>query len=252
MDGTGVSPQRTADPEEALRLRHADGAAILVTKRTDPQGTLEGARAVFAQHLSAHQGLSRVSSNRTPGEDTYFDPVTRTVHANAGVVLGLHVDGYMAFGARYPDLVFLLCERPAPRGGESFVVDGTRLVQAIEGDPDHESLAQFLWQVALEQSRPDNASPVGTSAPVPHRRPIASRTPAGRLTVIFHEHQRPRSRSWRHPGESPARPAPLPRHPRPPPAAVGRGCPSGRDPGGVRRFAFTRLLVLRADHPSDH
>ena len=39
--------------------------------------------------------------------------------------------GYIGFGNYYPDLVFLLCERQPATGGESFIVDGQRLLGAI-------------------------------------------------------------------------------------------------------------------------
>jgi alpha-ketoglutarate-dependent taurine dioxygenase len=190
MYGVGFVPRTTDDPEEAFRLWSSEGAVILATGRTDAEGMLEGTEAVFGEHLVSHQGFSHVGANRTPGEDTYFDPATRTVHANAGVILELHVDGYMAFGQRFPDLVCLLCQRQAAVGGDSFLVDGLRLVEAIDADPAEAELSRFAWEVPIEQSRPEGKGPSGTAKPVPHRRPIAVRSEGGRLTTLYHEHQR--------------------------------------------------------------
>lgn len=190
MYNAGLLPERTPDSWRAFRLWSSDGAVILTRNRTDAAGMLAGARDVFGPRLLARQSPTTVATNTTPGQDTYYDPVTRTVHANAGVTLALHIDGYMAFGDYYPDLVFLLCERQATAGGESFLVDGQRLLAAIASDPTQRALNRFLWDVTLEQSRPEGAGPGGTGKSVPSRRPVASRTCGGRLTVRRHEHQR--------------------------------------------------------------
>lgn len=190
MCNAGLLPERTPDPRRAFHLWSSDGAVILTTNRTDVAGMLAGAQDVFGPRLLVHQSPTTVATNTTPGQDTYYDPVTRTVNSDAGVALELHIDGYMVFGDYYPDLVFLLCARQAPAGGESFIVDGQRLIGAIAGDPAQRGLSRFLWDVTLEQSRPDGVGPAGTGKPVPSRRPVASRTCSGRLTVRRHQHQR--------------------------------------------------------------
>lgn len=190
MCNAGLIPERTRDPGRAFHLWSSDGAVILTTNHSDAAGMLAGARDVFGPRLLVHQAPTTVVTNMTPGADTYYDPVTRTVNANAGVALELHIDGCMAFGDHYPDLVFLLCERQAAAGGESFIVDGQRLVGAIASDPTQRALSRFLWEVKLEQSRPDGVGPAGNGKPAPTRRPVASRTCAGRLTVRRHQHQR--------------------------------------------------------------
>jgi alpha-ketoglutarate-dependent taurine dioxygenase len=190
MCNAGLIPERTRDPGRAFHLWSSDGAVILTTNHTDTAGMLIGARDVFGPRILAHQLPMTVVTNTTPGQDTCYDPATRTVNANAGVTLEVHIDGYMAFGDYYPDLVFLLCERQATAGGESFLVDGQRLVGAIAGDPAQRALSRFLWEVKLEQSRPDGLGPAGTGKPVPTRRSVASRTCGGRFTVRRHPHQR--------------------------------------------------------------
>lgn len=118
------------------------------------------------------------------------DPAIHPV--NTDVALDLHIDGHTVFGNHYPDLVFLLCERQATAGGESFIVDGQRLLGAIASDPTQRALSRFLWDVTLEQSRPAEVCGDSTGQPVRSRRPVASRTCAGRLTVRRHQHQHQR------------------------------------------------------------
>ena len=69
----------------------------------------------------------------------------------------------------------MLCQRQPTGGGESFIVDGQRLVDTIASDPTRRTLSGFLWDIKLEQNRPDGAGPAGTGKPVSSRRPVASR-----------------------------------------------------------------------------
>jgi alpha-ketoglutarate-dependent taurine dioxygenase len=179
MCQTGVIPERTSDPGRAFHLWSSDGAVILSTNRTDPAGTLAGAREVFGPRLIVCQSPPTAATD---------DPAMHPV--NTDVALDLHIDGYTAFGNHYPDLVFLLCEQQAATGGESFIVDGQRLLGAIASDPTQRALSRFLCDVTLEQSRPAEVCEDGTGQPVRSRRPVASRTCAGRLTVRRHQHQR--------------------------------------------------------------
>jgi Taurine catabolism dioxygenase TauD, TfdA family len=162
MYNAGLSPERTSDPGRAFHLWSSDGAVILTTDRTDAAGMLASAHDVFGPRILVHQSST----------------------------LELHIDGCMAFGDYYPDLVFLLSERPAAAGGASFIVDGQRLLYAIASDPTQRALSRFLWDIKLEQSRPAGGGPGGAGKLVPSRRPVASRTCAGRLTVRRHQHQR--------------------------------------------------------------
>jgi alpha-ketoglutarate-dependent taurine dioxygenase len=188
MCQTGVIPEHTPDPGRAFHLWSSDGAVILTTNHTDPAGILAGAREVFGPRLIVYQSPTTVATNTTRGQDGYVDQAKQSVHAD--VALDLHVDGYTGFGNYYPDLVFLACERQAAAGGESFIVDGQRLLGAIASDSTQSALTRFLWDVTLEQSRPAAVGPGGTGQPVRSRRPVASRTCAGRLTVRRHPHQR--------------------------------------------------------------
>lgn len=166
----GLIPERTTDPRRAFHLWSSDGAVILSTARIDAAGMLAGAQDVFGPRILFYRSSATVTTDTMPGHET--------------------CDGQVTFGHHYPDLVFLQYERQAAEGGESFVVDGQRLVYAIASDPTQRTLSRFLWDIKLEQSRPDGAGPAGTGRAAPSRRPVASRTCAGRLTVRHHRHQR--------------------------------------------------------------
>jgi hypothetical protein len=169
MCNAGLIPERTPDPGRAFHLWSSDGAVILTSNCPDAGGMLAGAREVFGPRILAHQLPTTVVTNPTPGQATYYDPVTRTVNANADISLEVQIDGYMTFGDHYPDLVFVLCERQATTGGEWFLVDGQRLVGAIASDPALRSLSSLerhgLW--TAQRQRP------GTRAPRADHRAVA-------------------------------------------------------------------------------
>jgi hypothetical protein len=168
----GLIPERTTDPRRAFHLWSSDGAVILSTNRTDAAGMIAGARDAFGPRILFCQS-----------------PTTMAADTSVGIALEPHIDGYLTFGDHYPDLVFLHCARRATAGGESFILDGQRLIHVIASDPTQRALSRFLWDVKLEQSRVDGASPARTGKPVSSRRPVVSRTCGGRLTVRRHQHQ---------------------------------------------------------------
>lgn len=101
------------------------------------------------------------------------------------------IDDAVGFGDVYPDLLALLCVQPAVSGGESFLVDGQCLFDAIARDTNERDLAQFLWSVPIEQCARPQDRPPGIPGDVRSRRPIASKTADGRLAVRYnHDHQR--------------------------------------------------------------
>src|SRR5918997_5196993 len=135
MYNAGLSPERTPDPRRAFHLWSSDGAVILTTNRADANGMLASARDVFGPRILVHQSPTIVADDTVPGQNSYYAAMTRTVNGDASVALDLHIDGYLPFGDHYPDLVFLLCQHQAAGGGESFIVDGQRLVDAITSNP---------------------------------------------------------------------------------------------------------------------
>jgi alpha-ketoglutarate-dependent taurine dioxygenase len=190
MCNTGLIPERTADPGRAFHLWSSDGAVILSTNRTDAAGTLAGARDVFGPRLFVCRSPSTVAASTTAGRPTGAGHAAQAVAGNGGLDFQLHIDGCLEFGDYYPDVVFVLCERPATVGGEWFLVDGQRLLSAIAGNPSRRPLSRFLWEARLELRRSAGVGSVGTGKPGGRGRPVASRTCGGRLTVRRHPYQR--------------------------------------------------------------
>ncbi len=180
MYDAGLIPERATDASQAFAAWQRDGASILVTGGRTEVDLLEATHAVFAGHLLAEMPPSKVAPNPVPDQEGY-DPASRTILANAAETLELHDDGHRAFGDRYPDLVCLLCARQAPEGGASFLVDGRRLVDGITADPERTGLAHFLWEQPIDQTVPAPNSP----PPPPSTRPLAARTPEGRLSIRY-------------------------------------------------------------------
>jgi alpha-ketoglutarate-dependent taurine dioxygenase len=193
LKNAGIMPHRTADPGEAYLFWCIDGASILVTGRTDPAALIEGVRAILGNHLPAEwpeYAPGGVATNRDTMQQGY-DFSTRTLLSASQVRLDAHNDGAVGFSDVYPDFLALLCATAAPSGGESFLVDGQYLCDAIARDPAQRELAQFLWGVPIEQCARKEDRPPGTPGYVRSQRPIVSRTVGGRLTVRYNrEHQR--------------------------------------------------------------
>ena len=185
----GILPERTTDPGEAFLFWCIDGASILVTGRTDAQALVEAVREIFGTHLPGELTLRMVATNADPTQLGY-DPTTRTILSDAANRLDAHTDGARGFSDEYPDLLALLCARQATSGGESFLVDGQYLCDAIARDPARRHLARFLWGVPIEQCVPMADALPGSPTSLRSRRPVVSRTPGGRLTVRYHQHQR--------------------------------------------------------------
>jgi alpha-ketoglutarate-dependent taurine dioxygenase len=193
LKNAGIVPHRTTDPREAFMFWCIDGACILLTGRTDPDALINGVQGIFGTHLPPQWPESipgAVATNSDPTQQG-FDFTTRTLLSDAHNRLEAHNDGAVGYGDVYPDLLTLLCAQPATSGGQSFLVDGQYLLDAIARDTTARDLAQFLWSVPIEQSAREEDRPPGTPHYVPSRRPIASLTAGGRLTVRYNrEHQR--------------------------------------------------------------
>ncbi|CAK0880403.1 unnamed protein product, partial [Prorocentrum cordatum] len=65
-----------------------------------------------------------------------------------------HTDGYV-YGDDMPDYLFLLCEQPSPQGGANVLLDGHRILSALEaGDAAAQELARFLAEIDVDLSEP--------------------------------------------------------------------------------------------------
>jgi hypothetical protein len=95
-----------------------------------------------------------------------------------------HNDGF-GFGDFGPDYLFLWCGRPdAAGGGESFLIDGARLLELMAADPEYAQVAAFCWETVIDQSEPN--FPLAANAPIARRLPGS-----GRVQVRHHPFQAP-------------------------------------------------------------
>lgn len=184
MINVGIVPERTNCPEKARALLAMDGAAILRVDNLKAEDAVDGMKRVLGDSLVGYRKPVRIAESTlvSPGERSCFDPETGTVHSDISSRGQLHVDGYMAFGAAYPDMIFLLCERQASDGGDSFILDGLRLVTALAADPSQRDLVWFLWNTPIEQSTPTGIRVLC---------PTVRQTRGGRLALLCHDDQRP-------------------------------------------------------------
>lgn len=157
-DATSVSPQRPPGLEEIRTAVDIDGAAIIGNIASPEEAVatasrLLGERAlrVKSQFEATRTGyLANQSKLAAAGPDRWgrvrrFTP--------PGEVLTPHNDGY-GFGDLAPDYLFLWCERPDPRAGASWLIDGVRLLGALEADEATTELAAFCRTVPIDHSEP--------------------------------------------------------------------------------------------------
>jgi len=183
MMNVGIVPERTNCAAEARALLAMDGAAILRVDDLNAEEAVDGMKRVLGDNLVGYRKPVRIAESNlvSPGDRSFFDAETGTVHSDIGARGQLHVDGYMAFGESYPDVIFLLCERQAIDGGDSFILDGLRLVTALAADPSQRDLVRFLWNTPIEQSTPNGIRVLC---------PTVRQTGGGRIALLCHDDQR--------------------------------------------------------------
>lgn len=183
---TGVVPQRTADPAEAARLLARHGAAVLVGVDPSEDGAVAGARAVLGAaavdvrpQFRATQSASEERQRRIAAMPADAPARRRNVYDRT-TMLPPHNDGF-AFADELPDHLFLCCVQPCATGGDSWLVDGLAIVEALADDPATAWLAEATWSAELEHTDPAYDPVVG---------PIARRLPTGRTIVRMNPYQR--------------------------------------------------------------
>jgi alpha-ketoglutarate-dependent taurine dioxygenase len=169
----GVVPTRTSDPLEAARLVRAEGAAILTGVAGTGASAMAVARAVFAEHVRAVPEAAEVRAGGV------MDLAVRRVSPEEA--LGVHTDGF-SYGDDYPDYFLLLCARDSAVGGESFFVDGYRLLDALADTPEGAEVVERMVSVPVDQTEEGMHRSVS---------PLVGRTATGRRMVRRFPDQRP-------------------------------------------------------------
>jgi gamma-butyrobetaine dioxygenase len=157
--------------EHAREVFHRDGAVIIKAPSRGPEALIDTAAAMLGTRLR------QLFAIRPQGGD-HADQLN--LHSD-GAVLTVDVHG-RAVKLRDPDedYLFMRCATPAPQGGESFMVDGYRLLdQLATGLPE---LHAFLTRVDIDYFGGWTDPGRGT-APTPLVRRLVEYTRAGRRIV---------------------------------------------------------------------
>jgi gamma-butyrobetaine dioxygenase len=149
-----VVPARTDDPATARALVRSDGAAILTGWGTTADEARAAALAVFGADVLAVPEPARVYEGGE-GDRRPF---------GSHEPLPLHTDGF-AYGGLACDHFLLTCVIDGETGGESVLVDGYALVDALA--TEEPELHEFVTGVDIDQTEPDMRPFV---APLVHQR----------------------------------------------------------------------------------
>lgn len=141
VEGVDFVPERLARTETSLarqRLQR-DGAVILTGWPVEPDSVVSAAAAVLGTRL---REFEKVRERTTENADAL------ALHRDgAHVVVDIH-DRLVRVRIADPDYALILCTAPAPAGGESFVVDGYRLIDRLrDGAPE---LYEFITTVDVD------------------------------------------------------------------------------------------------------
>ncbi|MGH3769701.1 MAG: TauD/TfdA family dioxygenase [Pseudonocardiaceae bacterium] len=134
-------PQRVSRTEisAARQLLQRDGAVILTGWPAEPDSVVSATAAVLGTRL---RELERVRPKTTDNADAL------TLHRDGAPVVVDIRDRLVHVRIADPDYVLILCAAPAPTGGESFVVDGYRLIDRLRhGAPE---LYEFITSVDVD------------------------------------------------------------------------------------------------------
>lgn len=170
-------PTRTSDAIEARQLVRTDGVAILTGRGTTAGDSVAAAHAIFVGEIR------EVSPPAEVREGGVGD--RRRAGIDHTVALPAHTDGF-AYGERYPDHVLLACARSSQVGGESYVVDGYEVLDALRSASPEGELVQRLVDVAVDQTEPGMQRSVT---------PIVGATVRGRTMLRRFPFQRPSDHS---------------------------------------------------------
>jgi hypothetical protein len=182
-----VVPERVASPEEARAAVALSGAAIM-TGLPDQDSAISAGAAMlgkdcvriglqFEATRDKQEAEAAVVAEQPADERGRKRRFTATQERMVP-----HNDGF-GFGDFGPDYLFLWCGRPDPDGGDSFLVDGLKLLDLLAADEDRADLARFCWSAGIDQSEPN--------FPLAAYSPIARRLPSGRTQIRHHPFQAP-------------------------------------------------------------
>ncbi|MET9785738.1 TauD/TfdA family dioxygenase [Streptomyces canus] len=181
-------PRRVTGPQEAAEVLAAEGAAIM-TGLADEEKAVAMGRAIMGDRavrcgtqFEATKESARVEAMKMKAQPADRRGRKRDAADSTEERMVAHNDGF-AFGDYAPDHLFLWCERPAAGGGDSFLIDTSRLLDLLAADPGSAALADFCRTVDIDHSEPNY--PQGSFSP------IVRQTPSGRFQGRHHPYLAP-------------------------------------------------------------
>ncbi|MFG2981717.1 TauD/TfdA family dioxygenase [Streptomyces sp. NPDC048258] len=182
-----VIPERVASADEARALVRGRGAAVLAGVQDEPTALSLGHQVMGEKAVRIGTQIDVTGHNETEqAKAVAAQPVDERGRKRAFSVaeerMPPHNDGY-AFGDLAPDHLFLWCERPSVVGGESFLIDTSRLIDLLAKDPLNADLAEFCRTVGVDHSEPNY--PQGSS------HPLVRSSATGRFQGRYHPYLSP-------------------------------------------------------------
>ncbi|MEP1123996.1 MAG: TauD/TfdA family dioxygenase [Ilumatobacter sp.] len=141
-----TTPCRSSDPSEVMSAVERDGVAVLVGCDPDADAAVAAARSIFAERVVAIPEPAEVRAGGV--KDRTAAMIDETTP------LPPHTDGF-AYGDLYPDYFLLSCAQASGVGGESYAVDGHRVLEELRSRPGGEELLHRMSLVPIDQTEPD-------------------------------------------------------------------------------------------------
>ena len=173
FESCGVLPLIVTDLTEAREELQTTGAVIFEHIDCTEAGTRAFAREIFGDRLRALPDGARVFEG---GEHD----ITRVQATNLKTT-PCHTDGF-AYGDLYPDFMLLSCVQESEIGGESILVDGYKVLEALEAD------AELAWAASALREREIDQTETGMQTSLS---PICMDNGSGRTMVRRTLEQRP-------------------------------------------------------------
>ncbi len=143
FESCGVLPKITTGLKEARKELQTTGAVIFEHIDCTEAGTRAFAREMFGDRLRALPDGARVFEG---GEHD----ITRVQATNLKKT-PCHTDGF-AYGDLYPDFMLLSCVQESEIGGESMLVDGYKVLEALAADTELAWTALALREREIDQT----------------------------------------------------------------------------------------------------
>ena len=177
FESCGVLPRIVTDLKEAREELQTTGAVIFEHIDCTEAGTRAFAREMFGDRLRALPDGARVFEG---GEHD----ITRVQATNLKTT-PCHTDGF-AYGDLYPDFMLLSCVQESEIGGESMLVDGYKVLEALAAD------AELAWAASALREREIDQTETGMQTSLS---PICMDNGSGRTMVRRTLEQRPAENS---------------------------------------------------------